>query len=183
MFVCLDPYSICVYATWVCVCNRLRGFSCVQLWRELRFLRRLFSSGWTLACWCLLPASNDKNILPACYLPLWPCSSPYTFSCLQEGQVSCVTGIGGGWNPYFVLHTVLHLLFSISALINTVWFLMIRFSCMCVYTGFIQHGCVSWWVRKKKKKIWCDFRSLFQPNCRNLFWSSVAYYVVLLWLE
>lgn len=29
------------------------------------------------------------------------------------------------------------------------WVLMIRFSCMCVYSGFIQHGCVLWWVHSK----------------------------------
>jgi len=50
------------------------------MWRQLHFLCRLFSWGWTSVCLCVLPTrgqSNDKNILPAHYLPLRPCPVPY----------------------------------------------------------------------------------------------------------
>lgn len=63
------------------------------MWRQLHFLHRLFSWGWSVCCQPGAKAMTKTSFQPTtCPCGLVPF---HTTSCLQEGHVSWVTGIWG----------------------------------------------------------------------------------------
>lgn len=94
---------LCVYVAIRFLFARVgpQQVDCTVRWCDVNVISysAFFPQDGRRAVWvCCQPGSksNDKNILPAHYLLLWPCPSPYTTPCFQEGHVSWLTEIGAG---------------------------------------------------------------------------------------